>query len=127
MKVLTGHIVCVLFASAPSITVEAGPAAMRPMAAACPHLDGYIDGPFVPTAAAARRVYLAVRDAVAPDLRSQRHVRVVVEDEGGRWSVYSSMRVEERSGHLTVLMGGGGLGLKIDKCSGAISNVALQR
>lgn len=125
MKVRIGTVAFFL-ACAPAISPALGTAATPAAAANCPHSGGYIDGPFVPTAATARRIYLAVLDAVAPDLRSQRHLRVVVEDEGDHWSVYSSAPVETESGHLVMLQGGG-LGLEINKCSGAISNVAWQR
>jgi len=94
--------------------------------ATCPHTGGYIDGPFVPTEMAARRIYLAVRDAIAPDQRSM-NLQVKVDDGGDYWSVYAIRRVREESGRIVVLQGGGGLGLEINKCTGAVFNAAFSR
>jgi hypothetical protein len=72
-------------------------------------------------------VYLAIRDAIAPALRRQPKARVLVDDKGDHWAAYSSVPVKTENGHLVVVMGGGGLGLDIDKCTGAVSHAAYQR
>lgn len=95
-------------------------------AATRPHIDGYIDGPFVPTEGAARRIYLAARDAIAPGQRSM-NLQVKINDEGDHWSVYAIRRVRQQDHGLVVVQGGGGLGLQINKCSGAVSNAAFAR
>jgi hypothetical protein len=93
----------------------------------CPHLGGYIDGPFVPTAAAARGIYIAIRNAIAPSYRSAKHATIIAEDKIDHWEVYQRINVKNRSGQLVPLMGGAGLGLYINKCTGAISHAAYSR
>jgi glyoxylase-like metal-dependent hydrolase (beta-lactamase superfamily II) len=98
----------------------------KPVAASCPHSGGYIDGPFAPTPAAARGIYLAVRKAIAPRLRWTRREQVIVNDEGDHWSVYSSVPPKTRKGGV-VVRAGGGLELEINKCSGAVAHAAYAK
>jgi hypothetical protein len=124
-------LICTGFAAlGASRTADADPAGPAIAPGRCPHVDGFIDGPFVPTKAATRRVYLATLAIVAPNHRIARHAKVVIEDAGDRWSVYEyedTPPANEARGEMTVTIGGGGLSLQIDKCSGAVVNASLER
>ena len=93
----------------------------------CQHTDGYIQGPFIPTKAAARRVYLAYRGSLEQRHRTRHRTVVIVADEGDSWSVYESILMRAPDGNLTEMMGGGGLGMTLEKCSGAVRSASLQR
>ena len=99
----------------------------RASGAGCPRLGGYLDGPFVPTAEVAREIYVAVRNAIAPSYRSAKHAPVVAEDKGDHWEVSQRIPVRNESGKLVDVMGEAGIGLDIDKCTGAISHAAYSR
>ena len=117
---------CTLVAAFPALG-SAAPAPSAKVGAGCPHLGGYIDGPFVPTVEAAREVYIAVRNAIAPDYRLVKHASVIAEDKGGHWEVTQRIHVRNARGQLVSIMGGGGLWLDIDKCSGAVLHAAYNR
>src|SRR5450432_4803182 len=114
MKAAFVTLACVALAN----NVVADPASISPASPTCVHSGGYIDGPFVPSASSARRVYLAVRDAIAPKLRTQHGARIVVQDEGDHWAVFSGVPVKRKNGYLVATMGEGDLGLEINKCTG---------
>jgi hypothetical protein len=92
----------------------------------CPHTAGHIQGPFVPTAAAARQVFIAIGDAVAPDAMAK-HQDVVVQDEGSYWAVFQTMRVRRGENGPVVTSSGGGLSLDLDKCTGAVLRATRNR
>jgi hypothetical protein len=64
MKVFSIVAAGAVLVSMPQATVPAEAAASHPDKTICAHIDGYIDGPFVPTAVSARRVYLTIRNAI---------------------------------------------------------------
>ena len=119
MKSIVAMTACAMLASAP--TCYASPATATGQAT-CQPSGGYINGPFVPTPSAARRIYYAVRDAVASDFRLMKNTSVKVVDEGDRWDVYSVVLVRNAAGRLTPAQGGG-FGMEINKCTGAVSGV----
>ena len=92
----------------------------------CTHTDGLIDGPFVPNAAIATAIYRAVRPGIGggpkPDLPE-----VEVIDAGEHWEVMENHKRAPSSDPMVVTWGGGQLYLRIDKCTGAISNAAYNR
>lgn len=92
----------------------------------CTHTNGLIDGPFVPNAAIATAIYRAVRPSIGggpkPDLPE-----VEVIDAGGHWEVMENRRRSPSSAPTDVTRGGGELYLRIDKCTGAISNASYNR
>lgn len=95
----------------------------------CSKQPGFIGGPFVPTARAARRIYLAVAREIASEKLKEYPV-VTVEDAGDHW--YVSQTRHHRTARLppntvSVDAGGGQLYMQIDKCSGAISGAAYNR
>jgi predicted glycosyltransferase len=64
---------------------------------------------------------------IAPALRLQRNETITVDDEGDHWAVYSGVPVRTEKDQIIVTTGGGGLGLKIDKCTGTIFHAAYQK
>jgi len=103
-----------------SLDAATGGAAPRHAEMRCPPSGGYIQGPFAPTAATARTIYSAVRDAVAPGWSKDQ--RLVVHDAGDHWEVCSVIRARGEHGRYVHLQGGG-FGLQIDKCTAAVSKV----
>lgn len=93
----------------------------------CKRVEGSLDGPFVPNAATARQIFIAVRAVVAPDLHSAKNSSVTVRDAGQYWVVTQQIRVRESGGKLISLMGGAGISMKVDKCSGAVLEAAFNR
>ena len=100
---------------------------VQPAKQTCPHSDGYLQGPFIPNDAAARRVFLAYRASIEPHHSRDHRTKVIVEDEGQHWSVYESIPVRATNIKVIVVMGGGGLGMTLDKCSGAVLSASFQR
>ena len=94
---------------------------------ACPYSSGYLQGPFVPTADAARQIFAAIRNAIAPEYSAAKRTSIIVDDKGDHWEVYQRIHVVDRAGKTVDLMGGGGLGLEIDKCTASISHVGFNR
>lgn len=88
----------------------------------CSHEDGYLAGPFAPSPAAARTIYLAIRSSVEPVYKLVARRWIVVEDEGDRWSVYTKAPLKTPEGKWIFLQGGGGLALEIDKCTAAVKH-----
>jgi hypothetical protein len=88
--------------------------------------------PVAPDEAAARRIAkstLAAGPVRHPNRRYALKVRPDPEDPG-RWIAYQSQpppRPDPRPGWLTVQAGGGGLGMRIDRCTGAVSDMHYQR
>jgi hypothetical protein len=95
--------------------------------AACPRPKENPSGPFVPTARAARAIYIAARDAVAPGYRSIKHSEIIVQDESDHWTVVQNIRVRNSAGRYVDISGGGGLWLQIDKCTGEILHAGFSR
>ncbi len=100
----------------------------------CPKVAGLIAGPYVPTATTARRIFLAIRDAVAAPIHKTKYDLIHIEDSGKTWTVYETRKADEpvyeihgKTETFKVTGGGGGLGLEIDKCTGIITNAAYQR
>ena len=85
----------------------------------CVKEPGHIPGPFVPDANTARAIFLVVEKAVV-FLADAAHFPVVkVQDEGDSWEVFRTRESDE--------FGGGQLQLKIEKCTGRISQASLSR
>jgi hypothetical protein len=108
---------------------EHEPVSAQPVNVACIKQPGFIGGPFVPSTTAARLIYLAVAEEIAPD-RLKQYPIVTVEDRGDHWEVSQTRNEPEahlQSGQVVVSAGGGQLYMNIDKCSGAISKAAFNR
>ena len=94
---------------------------------ACKHVEGSLEGPFVPNAATARQIFNAVRTVVAPDFASAKNSSITIRDTGPYWVVSQNIRVIGQDGKLLELMGGAGFSVYVDKCSGAILKAAFNR
>ncbi len=94
----------------------------------CPHTDGLIDGPYVTEEATARAIALAIIEQMQSRER-QAEYDLNVEDDGAFWTIFQSVRgYPRRDGDsITVMMGGGGLTMRIAKCDGALSSMHWQR
>lgn len=88
----------------------------------CPHHDGLIDGPVVPTAEVARGIFAAVAKPLQSEQAASKYV-LTIADQGADWAVYQAL--PKPPGTITV--GGGGLEMRIDKCTGAISEMHYSR
>ncbi len=100
----------------------------------CAKEPGLLAGPFVAKAETARAIF----DAVARGLRGDAHMaayEIKVREEVDHWAVYQALKPEPGdcgvapSGARTcsVTSGGGGLQMRIDKCTGAISHAHFAR
>ena len=85
---------------------------------ACPKEPGFIGGPLVPTADAAKGIFAVVSQAILPGQPRDKYV-LVATDNGTTWSVSQGLRPPNDKNTF----GGGGLTMQIDKCTGAISEV----
>lgn len=94
---------------------------------ACPKTPGFTPGPFVPDAATARAIFLAVERARAPNDDLRRFPVVEAEDHGDQWVVFRYRPPERTQSGWIATMGGGQLAIHIDKCDGAISHVVFSR
>ena len=86
-------------------------------------------GELVPNAQVAGELAEAViRSRQTPEQRS-RYVLRVEEDGTTGWVVFQSLPDTRASGNgaITVTAGGGGLGMRIDRCNAAMSEVHYQR
>ena len=101
--------------------VTVTPAASGP-SPVCPHRDGMIDGPVVPTAEVARGIFNAVAKPLQGERVESRYV-LTIADEGAVWVVYQAL--PDRPG--TIQVGGGGIEMHVDKCTGAISEMHYAR
>ena len=85
--------------------------------------------PLVPTKATAKAIYLAVgRGQQIPMFKD--YPIVMVEDKGDHWSVWQERGKPPptpKANEVIVSAGGGQLSMDIDKCTGAISNVGMNR
>jgi hypothetical protein len=77
----------------------------------------------VPTAEAARTIFLAVETAIFPGADKTGHPDVEVDEEPEFWIVFRTRTPAPG----TIERGGGQLSLRIAKCDGAISDVYLSR
>lgn len=87
-------------------------------------------GEAVPDASTARRIAEAIITSRMPSSRTRRYQLVVEPDEevAGAWLAHQSMpRPQQTRRSITVAMGGGGLTMRIDRCTGTISNLYYQR
>lgn len=86
-------------------------------------------GELVPSAQVARELAEAIiRSRQTAEQRS-RYVLHVEQDGTTGWAVFQSLPETRPDGHgnITVTAGGGGLGMRIDRCNGAMSRVHYQR
>jgi hypothetical protein len=88
----------------------------------CRHQDGLIDRPVVPTAEVARGIFTAVAKPLQSEKVASQYI-LYISDAGTAWAVMQGL--PDRPGMIT--MGGGGLTMRIDKCTGAISEMHYQR
>ena len=88
----------------------------------CQHRDGLIDGPLVPTAEIARGIFMAVARPFQSGQAASGYV-LTIADQGADWAVYQAPPTP--SG--VSVRGGGGLTMRIDKCTGAISEMHFIR
>ena len=124
MRSLLILVFALLGACAASATEDAGPTSP----VVCPHTDGLIDGPYVAKEETARAIALAVVEQLQNREQRARY-SLDVEDDGAFWTVFQSVRgYPRRDGDsIIVMMGGGGLSMRIAKCDGAVSDVYRQR
>jgi hypothetical protein len=84
--------------------------------------------PVAPNAAAARRIALAVIASRPHPARRRYVLRVVpTRDDPGRWTAFESLPPPRRAGGpgwVSVQTGGGGVSIRIDRCTGEISQLA---
>jgi hypothetical protein len=86
-------------------------------------------GELVPSADVAGDIAEVIfRSRQTPEQRS-RYVVHVEHDDGTGWVVFQALPDKQRdaSGNITATAGGGGLGMRIDRCNGAMSSVFYQR
>jgi hypothetical protein len=84
----------------------------------CHHIDGSIDGPVVPTPDIARAIFSAI--AKGRSVRSpMAGYKLATEDNGASWLVYQMPDDTN--------IRGGGLMMRINKCTGAISEIHYMR
>ena len=86
-------------------------------------------GELVPNAQVARELADAIiRSRQTAEQRS-RYLLQVEQDGAGGWTVFQSLpdSPPDAKGNVTVTAGGGGLGMRIDRCNGAMSKVYYQR
>jgi hypothetical protein len=86
-------------------------------------------GELVPNAQVARELAEAIiRSRQTAEQRS-RYVLNVEQEGATGWVVFQSLPETrpDRKGNITVSAGGGGLGLQIDRCNGAMTKVHYQR
>ena len=102
-------------------------------AVTCEKKPGLLAGPFVASPDTARAIF----EAVARGLRGEEFLKLYdinLNDEVDHWALFQSPRpADSCTGSTpsdticTVTSGGGGLTMRIDKCSGAISQVHYLR
>ena len=114
--------------SAIAIPLPVGFASAAPGTPACLQTLGYMAGPLVPDAGTAKAIFLAIERAIFPVQTPAGDSPVVATNDGDHWSVF---RYAEPAalpdGSIVVTAGGGHLEMDIDKCSAAVSRVALSR
>ncbi|MEP7006581.1 MAG: hypothetical protein ABI810_11405 [Sphingomonas bacterium] len=88
----------------------------------CRHQDGLIDGPVVPTAEVARGIFAAVAKPLQSEQAASKYV-LTIADQGAAWAVHQAL--PNTPGMIT--MGGGGIEMRIDKCTGAIREMHYSR
>ena len=100
----------------------------------CGKEGGMVAGPFVKDAATARRIFEAVAESQR-DAEFMAKYRIHVDEGASDWAVYQSLPPApdsceistSASARCSVTSGGGGLSMRIDKCTGAVSRVHYQR
>ncbi len=102
------------------IIVMAPPGGPAPV---CHHQDGMIDRPVVPTAEVARDIFAAVAKPLQSEQAASGYV-LTIADQGAAWVVY---RAPPPPPAGMSIRGGGGLEMRIDKCTGAISEMHYSR
>jgi hypothetical protein len=86
-------------------------------------------GPLVPNSQVARELAeVIIRSRQTAEQRS-RYVLNVEQDGATGWAVFQSLPDTRPNGkrNIAVSAGGGGLGMRIDRCNGAMSRVHYQR
>ncbi len=102
------------------------PAPTQTPALRCPHTAGFIDRAFVPNPEIAVAIYKAVRLGIGNG-PNERFPEIEVTDEGDYWQVMENRTPVPPRDPMTKEFGGGQLYMRIDKCTGAISNAAYNR
>jgi hypothetical protein len=102
------------------IIVMAPPAGPAPV---CHHEDGLIDRPVVPTAEVARAIFAAVAKPLQSEQAASKYV-LTIADGGAAWVVFQALPPPPAG---MIQFGGGGLEMRIDKCTGAISEMHYSR
>jgi hypothetical protein len=121
------EVIAVILACCAADSATAAPVTLAP--GRCQKQPGYIAGPLVPDSATARAIFLVVEKTIRrADVKNYPLVTVV--DDGDHWSVFRAAPTPNHpfgKGEVIVSIGGGQLEMDIDKCSAAISHVALGR
>ena len=94
-----------------------------------PRKCGIRIGELVPNAQVARAIGEAIIRSRQTAEQMSRYELQVEQGKSGKWIVFQGLPdpPPDAQGNITVTMGGGGLGMEIDRCNGAVSNVHYQR
>lgn len=93
----------------------------------CMVTEGYLQGPFVPTEVVARQLFQVYLRQFSPGHRDKSLHRVIVVDAGDQWRIHEDNRVRDAEGNPQSLVGGAGVAITIDKCSGAVLSATHMR
>lgn len=93
----------------------------------CAATAGHLQGPFVPTEVVARQLFEVYLKQFSPGHRDSRLHRVIVVDAGDLWRIREDNRVRDAQGRPESLIGGAGVAITIDKCSGAVLSATNMR
>lgn len=86
-----------------------------------------MQGPFVPTEVVARQLFQVYLGQFSPGHRDNSLHRVIVVDAGNQWRIREDNRVRDAEGNPQSLVGGAGVAITIDKCSGAVLSATHMR
>ncbi|MEO8375756.1 MAG: hypothetical protein ABI471_11060 [Sphingomonas bacterium] len=85
----------------------------------CRYQDGLIGRPVVPTAEVARGIFAAVAKPLQSEQAGSGYV-LTIADQGAAWGISQALPAPTDG---STIRGGGGLTMRIDKCTGAISEM----
>ena len=122
---------CALLAASQSVGAEGSSQKTsdkaEPYHLVCDHIEGSIDGPFVPDSTVARQIFIAVGNVIEPGFLTNKNSKIRVDDKGPHWVVTQIYWIKESGGKTVQLMGGAGFSVVIDKCTGAVVAAKFNR